>query len=233
MNKRGIYRTIKFVLFLCVLLCGYIFLRVTRCSEYLDPERLMDFLSSWEERSPIIFIAISSIRPVFLFPTSILIIASGILYGKILGTLYGVAGSTLGAVVAYFFSRMLGSDFVQLIFGARLHQMESILSAQGLRIIFILRLIPVVPFDLVNYASGLVRVNFLQYVGGTFLGLIPATFAYTFLGESLKKLYSFQFFLSIFFFIVLIYLPLLYEQRRRKEGKPSLIDISGKKEKDD
>lgn len=225
MEKNKFIRIGKFLLFVAIIIAGYLFLRFTKCSQYLDPEKLRSFIASWGSRAPSIFIAISVIRPVFLFPASILTVVGGILFGSITGTIYAVAGSTLGAVVAYFLSKILGSDFIQVIFGSQLLRMESILSEQGFRIIFVLRLIPVIPFDLVNYASGLVRVKFLYYVGGTALGLVPATFAYTFLGESLKKLYSFQFFLSIIFFVLLIYIPILYERKRKKDGKSSLIDI--------
>lgn len=231
MEKKRIFRIGKFLLFVVIIISGYFFLRFTRFSQYLDPEKLRSFIASWESMAPSVFIAISAIRPVFLFPASILSIVGGILFGSLLGTLYAVAGSTLGAVVAYSLSKILGSDFIHIIFGNQLLRIESILSEQGIRIIFVLRLIPVIPFDLVNYASGLVRVKFLDYVTGTALGLVPATFAYTFLGESLKRIYSFQFLLSIIFFILLIYIPIQYERRRKMAGKPSLIDI--KKEKQD
>lgn len=233
MEKKAIFRALKFCIFAGIIISGYALLRFSRCSEYLDPERLRTFISSWGERAPFIFVGISALRPIILFPASILTVVAGVLFGSITGTLYAVFGSTLGAVVAYFFSKLLGSGFVHLLFGNQLIRIESVLHEQGIRIIFFLRLIPIIPFDLVNYASGLVRVNFFNYLTGTFLGLIPATFAYTFLGDSLKKLYSFQFFLSILVFILLIYLPYVYERKRSKSGKPSILDIKrGKNEND-
>lgn len=231
MEQKTIFRIVKFSLFAGIIIFGYAFLRFSRCSEYLDHERLKTFIASWGESAPLIFIGISAFRPIILFPASILTVVAGLLFGSITGTIYAVFGSTLGAVVAYFFSKLLGSGFVHLLFGNQLLRIESPLHEQGVRIIFFLRLIPIIPFDMVNYASGLVKVNFLNYLTGTFLGLIPATFAYTFLGESLKKLYSFQFFLSIIFFVLLIYFPILYEKKRKRDGKPSLIDI--RKEKQD
>ncbi len=179
------------------------------------------------------FIGICALRPLVLFPASILTLVAGMVFGSVAGTLYAVIGSTMGAVVAYFFSKLLGSEFIHLLFGNYLLRIESVLYEQGVRVIFLLRLIPVIPFDLVNYASGLVRVNLLQYVTGTFLGLIPATFAYTFLGESLKRLYSFQFFLSILVFFLLIYLPYVYEKKRSNGGKSSILDMKKGKGGDD
>lgn len=233
MEKRAVFRTIKFILFASIIISGYLLLRFTRCSEYLDPERLKNFIASWSDRAPVIFILISALRPLVLFPASILVIVAGLLFGTFAGTLYAVVGSTAGAIVAYFFSKLLGSGFIYLLFGNQLLRIESVLHEQGIRIVFLLRLIPIIPFDLVNYASGLVKVKFVNYVTGTFLGLIPATFAYTFLGESLKKLYSFQFFLSILVFVLLIYLPYVYEKKRSKKGKTSLLDIKIRKEEDD
>ncbi len=233
MEKRTIFRTIKFVIFISIIISGYLFLRFTKCSEYLDPERLKTLIASWSEHAPVIFIGISALRPLVLFPASILTLVAGMLFGSVIGTLYATIGSTMGAVVAYFFSKLLGSEFIHLLFGNYLLRIESVLYEQGIRVIFLLRLIPVIPFDLVNYASGLVKVNFFQYVTGTFLGLIPATFAYTFLGESLKKLYSFQFFLSILVFFLLIYLPYVYEKKRSKDGKPSILDMKKGEDEND
>jgi uncharacterized membrane protein YdjX (TVP38/TMEM64 family) len=233
MEIKTIFRAVKFFLFAGIIVSGYVLLRFSRCSEYLEPERMKNFIASWGSSAPLIFIGISAFRPIILFPASILTVVAGILFGTITGTLYAVFGSTLGAVVAYFFSKLLGSGFVHLLFGNQLLRIESPLHEQGMRIIFFLRLIPIIPFDLVNYASGLVKVNFFNYLTGTFLGLIPATFAYTFLGESLKKLYSFQFFLSILVFILLIYLPYVYEKKRNRDGRPSILDIKRGKDEDD
>jgi len=231
MEKRKFFRTVRFIFFAGVIISGYIFFRFSRCSKYMNPEELRNFISSWGGNAVVIFLGISALRPIFLFPASILTVVAGLVFGTLTGTLYAVLGSSIGAVVAYFFSKFLGSGFLYMWFGNQLRTIEMMLNEQGIRIIFLLRLIPIVPFDLVNYAAGLVKVNIMNYIVGTFLGLIPATFAYTFLGDSLKKLYSFQFFLSILVFLLLIYLPIVYERQRKKNGKPSLMDIKEKGEK--
>ncbi len=148
MAHKAIFRAVKFFLFICIIFSGYAFLRFSRCSEYLDHERLKTFIASWGESAPLIFIGISALRPIILFPASILTVVAGLLFGSITGTIYAVLGSTLGAVVAYFFSKLLGSGFLHLLFGNQLLKIEAPLHEQGVRIIFFLRLIPIIPFDL-------------------------------------------------------------------------------------
>jgi len=223
----------KFFLFLAILICGYVIMRHSRCSAYLDPEKIKNIMDSMGKWAPFTFISIYALRPIVLFPASILTVAGGISFGPVTGTLYSVIGATAGAVLALFVARMLGRDFILLVFGDRLSGIESAISMQGTRIFFILRLIPVMPFDIVNYTAGLMRIRLSQYILGTVSGLIPATFVYTYFGDSLRKIYSIQFFLSLLLFVFLIAAPYLYEKNRKKKGMSSIMDLGRKNNDND
>ncbi|MEW5305301.1 MAG: hypothetical protein WDW38_005658 [Sanguina aurantia] len=133
---------------------------------------------------PAVFIAIYALATVFLFPASILTLAAGALFGPLQGTAVVSIASTTGAALAFLVSRYLAAPLVR----TRLEgypKVQAVLegvSQQGLRIVFLLRLSPLFPFNILNYALGLTTVGFWSYVFASWLGMLPGTFAYVYLG---------------------------------------------------
>ena len=131
---------------------------------------------------PIIFMSVYAIATVFFMPGSVLTLAGGAIFGPILGTFYNLTGATLGATLAFVISRYLASDWAERKAGGRLKQLKEGVEGEGWRFVAFVRLVPLFPFNLLNYALGLTRIKLSHYVMASYLCMLPGAIAYTYLG---------------------------------------------------
>jgi uncharacterized membrane protein YdjX (TVP38/TMEM64 family) len=134
--------------------------------------------------APMAFIAMYALAVVGLVPASVLTMAGGAVFGLIRGVAYAIAGAVLGSTMAF----LLGRYAMRRIIARRLERMprfaaiDRAVSARGLRIVFLLRLSPVVPFNFLNYALGLTTVSLGDFVAAS-IGMIPGAFLYAYAGK--------------------------------------------------
>jgi uncharacterized membrane protein YdjX (TVP38/TMEM64 family) len=134
--------------------------------------------------APIAFILIYSVAVVALIPASLLTIAAGAVFGLLRGTLYALTGAIVGSTVAF----LLGRHSFRRIVSRRLATMprfaavERAVSTQGRRIVFFLRLSPLVPFNFLNYALGLTTISLTDFLVAS-VGMIPGTMVYAYGGK--------------------------------------------------
>jgi len=134
--------------------------------------------------APIIFIGLYMVATLFFFPGSLLTLAGGALFGPWLGTLYNLTGATLGATLAFMLSRYIGSEWVQQKASGILQKLLDGVEEEGWRFIAFVRLVPLFPFNILNYALGLTRIKLIPYMLTTWICMIPGGFAYTWLGHA-------------------------------------------------
>lgn len=132
-----------------------------------------------------LFAAVYIFATVFFVPGSLLTLGAGAFFGVVKGSLIVSAGSTLGAAVAFLIGRTFARDWVSNKMGhnPRFQAMDQAVGKEGGKIIFLVRLSPVFPFNLVNYAFGLTKVSFKDYVLASWVGMIPGTVMYVYLGS--------------------------------------------------
>ena len=133
--------------------------------------------------APIVYIIIYIIRPLIFFPTSILTPLSAVVFGPFLGWVYTFVGENIAASVAFLVARYFGGDLLSQF--KKLKLIDKELQEHGLRTVIFLRLVPLFPFDAVNFGLGLTSVPFRKYLIGTAVGVLPGLTAYIFLGASL------------------------------------------------
>jgi uncharacterized membrane protein YdjX (TVP38/TMEM64 family) len=133
-----------------------------------------------------IFISVYAVATVLLAPGSILTIGAGFAFGLWKGFLAVSAGSTLGAALAFLVARFVARDRVEAIAkrNERFRRIDKAIGKQGAKLIFLLRLSPVIPFNISNYFYGLTSVNFWPYVLVSWIGMIPGTFLYVYIGTA-------------------------------------------------
>jgi len=132
--------------------------------------------------APLLFMLIYAIAAVLFLPGSVLTLAGGALFGPVLGTLYNLTGATLGATLAFVIARYLASDWIAEKAGGRVKQLINGVEGEGWRFVAFVRLVPLFPFNLLNYALGLTRLRLLHYVVATYVFMLPGAIAYTYLG---------------------------------------------------
>jgi len=169
---------------LLVLAGGFALAAVYR--DQFDIAALQSRLTAAGGAAPLLFIALYALATVAFLPGSVLTLAGGALFGPVLGTLYNLTGATLGALLAFLVARHLASDWVQARIegGAqgRAHRLIRGVEAEGWRFVAFTRLVPLFPFNLLNYALGLTRIPLPQYLLATFVFMLPAAVAFTYLG---------------------------------------------------
>ena len=170
--------------FVTVIVSVYLF---TPVRNYLSAEGLAA-LQVWIEAkgvwAPLVFGLIYAGAVIFALPGSILTIAGGLLFGPLWGTLLNLTAATAGATGAFVIARYLGREKIARRLAGRLAHYDDKIAAHGLYAVIYLRLIPLVPFNLLNYSFGLTQVRFRHYVLGSLIGMAPACFAYTSLGNA-------------------------------------------------
>lgn len=132
--------------------------------------------------APLLFMAVYALGTVLFLPGSALTLAGGALFGPVLGTVYNLTGATLGATLAFLAARYLGAAWVERKAGARLQRLNRGVEAEGWRFVAFVRLVPLFPFNLLNYALGLTRIRLGTYVLASYLFMLPGALAYTYLG---------------------------------------------------
>ena len=133
-----------------------------------------------------IFIGVYAIATVLLAPGAILTIGAGFAFGLWKGFLAVSAGATLGASLAFLVARFIARDKVEAIAkrNEKFHKIDNAIGKQGAKLVFLLRLSPVIPFNLSNYFYGLTGVKFWPYVLASWLGMMPGTFLYVYIGTA-------------------------------------------------
>jgi uncharacterized membrane protein YdjX (TVP38/TMEM64 family)/rhodanese-related sulfurtransferase len=155
--------------------------------DQLDATVLENWVQSAGSAGPIVFMLVYAIGTVFFLPGSVLTLAGGALFGPVWGTLYNLTGATLGATLAFLVARYLASDWVEAKTGGRLKQLKDGVEGEGWRFVAFVRLVPLFPFNLLNYALGLTRIKLSHYVIASYLCMLPGAIAYTYLGFALKE----------------------------------------------
>lgn len=149
--------------------------------------RLLPMLVSWTDGwglwGPPLFIGLYAVATIALVPASFLTVASGALFGLVWGTVYAFVGATLGATGAFLTSRYLVRERVErrMQGNRRFRRIDRAIQRQGRKVVFLLRLSPIFPFGLLNYALGLTRVRTVDYVLAS-VGMLPGTLLYVYPG---------------------------------------------------
>ncbi|MCG0062126.1 MULTISPECIES: TVP38/TMEM64 family protein [Streptomyces] len=131
------------------------------------------------------FVLVFAIGTLAFFPKPVLNIAAGVFFGIPAGLVLAVAGTTLGAVLAFALGRGLGREALQpFLRGKVLGALDRRLTEQGFRSVFLLRVVPGVPFQAVNFAAAFSGVRLHSFAAATALGVLPGTAAYVVAGSS-------------------------------------------------
>lgn len=132
--------------------------------------------------APVLFLIVYCVATIILLPTMVLTLAGGVIFGPIIGTILNLFGATFGAAVSFLISRHLIYDWFSQIKGEKINKIITGVNKKGWLFVALLRLFPIVPFNLVNYGLGITGIKFRLYIITTFIFLIPTEIIYTYFG---------------------------------------------------
>ena len=150
--------------------------------ERIDPAVLDAWIAGLGGWAPIGYVAVYALATIAFVPGTIFGLAGGALFGPVWGTVFNLLGATCGATLAFLVARYLAADWIARRAGGRLGRLIAGVEAEGWRFVAFVRLVPLFPFNLSNYALGLTRIPLGPYVLASLVCMAPGTTAYTWLG---------------------------------------------------
>lgn len=195
--------------------------------DHINLATLDHWVSDAGPLAPLWFVLIYAAATVLFAPGSILTLAGGALFGPWLGTLYNLTGATLGAALAFLIARYLAGNWVANRAGGRLQHMIDGVEKEGWRFVAFVRLVPLFPFNILNYALGLTRIRFVHYLLATYICMLPGAVAYTYLGYAGREALGGggdlmqKGLLALALLAVVIFLPRLIRRLRR----PAMLEL--------
>lgn len=172
-------RLLKFTIIAAIILAAAFLMQKIGVSE------LRELIGEHVLFAPMIYVLCFAILPIFLFPVPILAVVAGTAFGLFAGSLYTIIGAMINSVLMFYIARFLGFRTVSAFTQNSKSKILKTLGEPGgkFSLILILRLMPLVPYNALNYACGVMNVSLRDYVVATFVGIVPATFIMVNLGE--------------------------------------------------
>jgi len=184
--------TLKFVLLMAFIAAAVILARALGLGQYLAEERLRAWIDGFGAWGPVVYVLIYSVAPVFMAPGLPLTVAGGVLFGPFWGVVYVAIGATIGASAAFLVARRMGREWVEGLMkgGGRVAELDRRTREKGWKIVAFTRLVPLFPYNFLNYAFGLTGIGFLTYAAASFVFMLPGIIAYVVFSSSLLDLLS-------------------------------------------
>lgn len=175
---------VKSGIFLLTIFC----IVVTGLAVYLlggiDPKQLQVWLNQAGIWAPLIYIALYTVATLLILPSTALNLTGGAIFGPWLGTLWTSIAAIIAAVVSFAFTRTVGRETIARRLAGRWQAMDAEMQQGGSFYMFAIRLLPIIPYGLVNFAAGLTSIRFRDYLLGTVLGTVPGVLPFVMLGSS-------------------------------------------------
>ena len=166
--------------------------RWTPLREWINLASLVSLARGLEDLpfTPLVVVAAYAVAGV-LVPITVLIAATGIVFGPIMGALYAIIGSTLSAAMTYWLGEWMGRDTVRRLVGPRINRLSRRIAKHGVLAMMVVRMLPIAPFTVVNVVAGASHIRLRDFLLGTLLGMSPGillivTFAHN-LAEAIRN----------------------------------------------
>jgi uncharacterized membrane protein YdjX (TVP38/TMEM64 family) len=208
---------------LILILIGAITLiRITGATQYLEQENLRNLIDEIGLWAPAIYILSYIIAPALFLPGLPITLMGGILFGPFWGVVYSIVGATAGACLAFLIARYVARGWIEnKLKSPRWKKLDEGVESQGWKIVALTRLIPLFPFNLLNYAFGLTKIGFIPYALATFFCMLPACIAFVVFSSSLLDLLkgrvSSTLLVGIFLVLFISLAPFIYNQIKKKK----------------
>lgn len=180
-----------------------------KLSTWLTPQQLQQALQQTGGWAPVLYIGLFVLLPTFFFPVAVLALAGGLLFGLWWGSVYTFIGAVLNCAMMFLLARYVGRSQVQRLVEQKLspqwqRRLQMADGKEGFLLLIILRLIPAVPYNLINYTFGLTGISFSSYLLASAIGIIPGTFAFINIGDKTLEAGSPSFWIAIGLLVLLL-----------------------------
>lgn len=216
-------KTAKFMVLIVLVALAIAGARYLGLEAFVEGGRVETLIEGFGPLAPAAFIAVYGISACLMFPGLPVTVLGGVIFGPLWGTVYVAVGATLGAALAFLIARYLGRDLIKGMLGeGRLRELYRKTEEQGWKIVAFTRLVPIFPYNFLNYAFGLTGIGFVSYVAASFVFMLPGVVAYVVFSSSILDLLrgdlTARFFIGLALITLLALLPLMLNRRGRRRG---------------
>ena len=220
-KKGGMAKRVILLIFIMVAIFA---IRSAGATRYLEQDALRELIQGYGALAPVLYMFVYTVAPSLFLPGLPITIAGGILFGPFWGVVYTITSATAGASLAFLVSRYIARDWIQKkLTSPRWRRLDAGVEKHGWKIVAFTRLIPLFPFNLLNYAYGLTKIRFLHYALATFIFMLPACIAFIVFSSSLLDLLkgriSPAFLIGLGLVILVSLIPLVYNRYKAKKGR--------------
>jgi uncharacterized membrane protein YdjX (TVP38/TMEM64 family) len=211
--KKTYVKGIKYVSLATAIIVAVYFLNRLEVFKNHSAQDIKLFLDSLGLLAPIVYIVFFTFVPLTFFPDSVLAIAGGMAFGLVKGSLLTIIGALCGGSLAFFITRYLGQDAIKKFIKKDLSILGKHTEEKGFLVVLILRLIPLVPFDVISYSSGLSEIKYKDFLLATLIGIIPGVAVFSNIGDKSLEAGSFEFYISIALLIMLLVVSVIFKKK--------------------
>jgi uncharacterized membrane protein YdjX (TVP38/TMEM64 family) len=154
----------------------------------LNQKELQLWLQKMGIWAPILYILVYSIATIFILPSTPLNLTGGAIFGSVWGTVWTSIAAILAAMLSFGFSRTIGRRYIEQKLAGKWQSLDREMHQGGFFYMFAIRLLPLIPYGLVNFAAGLTAIKFRDYFLGTLLGTVPGILPFVMMGAGLNAL---------------------------------------------
>ncbi|MCX7694505.1 MAG: TVP38/TMEM64 family protein [Caloramator sp.] len=218
MTKKRLFKYITIIIGLIAIIYIYKISKLHFCFGRVNIRSLKRFIGSYGKYSAIVLLIIYAVKPfVMLFPTWVLGVVSGVLYGWFWGYIVSLLGCFVSATVGYYVAKFLGKDFVHKITKGKLDKFDKVLEKDGFKILFLMRLPVIFPYDALSLACGLTSIRFRDFILASVLGVMPEMFAYNYFGNSFNTRHYKSLLIPITIIIILLVVSFIIKDMKEME----------------
>lgn len=195
-----------------LLLLASVSVLTLRVMNKLSLQQVKVAIDSLGEMASVVFITMCVVRGVIFIPCGLLSALGGMLFGPLMGTIFALCGLTAGSVITFCLARGFGKGWAQRIMGHKYDKYEGYISKDYFYSIFLMRVVPILPFDAVSCIAGMSKARVNIFILATLLGSLPGVFIYVFFGDSIRSMSIRRTAFAVAFMAVFAILPFCYRQ---------------------
>ncbi|MDD4506491.1 MAG: TVP38/TMEM64 family protein, partial [Sulfurospirillaceae bacterium] len=193
----------KIVLFLLFGLLMFFFYQSGILS-YEQVEQIRSFVLGFGLYAPLVFILLFTFAPLIFFPDGILALAGGLIFGFAWGSFYIILGALCGGTLSFYLARLYGNTMREKLSHEKLINFQKSVQKHGFIMILLLRLVPLVPFNIISYSAGFSTIRYRDFFFATLLGMTPGVLVYANIGAQSLDFGSREFYIAVGLLIALV-----------------------------
>lgn len=188
MMKNSTKNIIKSIAILCIsVVFIYLIFKYQKYFTHIVLKNLRGYIISFGPYAALVFLLLYSVKPILIFfPAMVFTAIAGNIFGPILGFLLTIIGLFTSGTFAFCLSRALGKPFVAKITRGKLLKLDENIEQHGFRIMLLMRLSTLFPYDTLSYAAGLTKISYVDFISATIIGTAPEMLAYSYVGHNMR-----------------------------------------------